>query len=116
MGFVICRQFKIWKVCFRHCNVAPLAVESKTLPFFEFHIFQFSTSGLPDGYTYFHTRNAISVYFGWKTLVDFMAIWYFVANLVNFKAMWYFCGHFGIFPRFGLLHQEKSGNPVPLHL
>jgi hypothetical protein len=23
-----------------------------------------------------------------------------------------FCGHFGVFPRFGMLYREKSGNPV----
>jgi hypothetical protein len=28
-------------------------------------------------------------------------------------AMLYFCGHIGIFSRFGMLYQEKSGNPGP---
>jgi hypothetical protein len=41
-----------------------------------------------------------------------MAIWYilwlfgiFYGHLVYFMVIWY------IFPRFGKLHQEKSGNP-----
>jgi hypothetical protein len=46
------------------------------------------------------------------------------ANLVNggseyFTAIWYhlypfgiFCGHLVHFPHFGMLYQEKSGNPV----
>jgi hypothetical protein len=43
-----------------------------------------------------------------------MAIWYilwpfgiFYGHLVYFMAIWY------IFSRFGMLHLEKSGNPVP---
>jgi hypothetical protein len=42
-----------------------------------------------------------------------MAIWYIIANLSYFLAIWNFCGNFGLFfSRFGLLHQEKSGNPA----
>jgi hypothetical protein len=48
----------------------------------------------------------------WKILLYFMAIWFI---LLPFGI---FCGHFGIvygylanFSRFGMLHQEKSGNP-----
>jgi hypothetical protein len=38
---------------------------------------------------------------------------YFTAPLVYFVAFWYILWLFGvcIFPRFGMLHEEKSGNP-----
>jgi hypothetical protein len=36
---------------------------------------------------------------------NYPAIWYFCVHLVHFVAIWY------IFPRFGILYQEKSGNP-----
>jgi hypothetical protein len=49
----------------------------------------------------------------WKMLLYFMGIWpilrlfgTFSGHLVYFMAIWY------IFPRFGMLHQEKSGDPV----
>jgi hypothetical protein len=49
-------------------------------------------------------------------LVYFMAIWsilllleIFYAHLVHFVVIWY------IFPRFGILYQEKSGNPAYNH-
>jgi hypothetical protein len=42
----------------------------------------------------------------------------FYGHLVYFTAIWFmlwpfriFCGHFGIFFRFGMLYQEKSGSP-----
>jgi preprotein translocase subunit SecY len=48
----------------------------------------------------------------WKMLVYFMDIWSilrplhkFYGHLLYFVAMWSF------FPRFGILYQEKSGNP-----
>jgi hypothetical protein len=48
----------------------------------------------------------------WKILVYFMSIWTFLGpleisygHLVYFEVIWY------IFPRFGILDQEKSGNP-----
>jgi hypothetical protein len=48
----------------------------------------------------------------WKILVHFMTIWcilvlleIFNGHLVYFVVIWY------IFPRFGILYQEKSGNP-----
>jgi hypothetical protein len=51
----------------------------------------------------------------WKILVYFITIWYilrplerFYGRLVYFVVIWY------IFPRFGILDQEKSGNPEPL--
>jgi hypothetical protein len=57
-------------------------------------------------------------------LIYFMAIWYilwpfgiFYGHLVYFMAIWYilwpfgiFYGYLYIFSRFGMLHQEKSGN------
>jgi hypothetical protein len=49
-----------------------------------------------------------------KTLVYFMTIWsilrhleIFYGHLVYFVVIWY------IFPSFGILYQEKSGNPDP---
>jgi hypothetical protein len=44
----------------------------------------------------------------------------FYGDLVNFSAIVYsflghfciFCGNFVYFPRFGILYQEKSGNPA----
>jgi hypothetical protein len=49
-----------------------------------------------------------------KILVDFMTIWsilrplqIFYGHLVYLVVIWY------IFPRFGILDQEKSGNPDP---
>jgi hypothetical protein len=39
-------------------------------------------------------------------LVYFTASWYIFGRLVYFMVTWY------IFPRFGMLSQEKSGNPV----
>jgi hypothetical protein len=48
----------------------------------------------------------------WKMLVHFMSIWFilrslkiFNGSLVYFVVIWY------IFPCFGMLYQEKSGNP-----
>jgi hypothetical protein len=50
----------------------------------------------------------------WKILVYFMTIWSillpiqtFYGPLVYFVVIWY------IFLRFGILYQEKSGNPGP---
>jgi hypothetical protein len=51
----------------------------------------------------------------WKMLVYFMAIWSILwlvgiccGQLVYFKVVWY------IFPHFGMLYHEKSGNPGSL--
>jgi hypothetical protein len=48
----------------------------------------------------------------WKILLYFMTIWsilgtfeIFYSHLVYFVVIWY------IFPRFGILDEEKSGNP-----
>jgi hypothetical protein len=50
-------------------------------------------------------------------LENFVVIWnilwsFGIHNLWSFRI---FCGHFGIFSRFGMLYQEKSGNPAPVH-
>jgi hypothetical protein len=66
---------------------------------------------------YFQTKNPNVGKFWrvlqWKMLVYFMAILSilqpfgkFYGHFVYFPQFWY------IFPRFGMLHQEKSGNPV----
>jgi hypothetical protein len=63
-------------------------------------------------------------------LVYFMVIWYilwslgiFYGHLLYFMVTWYILWSLGIFyghlvllynlPRFGILYQEKSSNPVP---
>jgi hypothetical protein len=60
----------------------------------------------------------VGVYYG--HLVYFVAIWdiswlfgTFCGHLVYFVAIWDISWLFGIFfPRFGMLYQEKSGNPA----
>jgi hypothetical protein len=42
----------------------------------------------------------------WKMFVYFMANWNILKQFGIFLPIWY------ISPRFGLLYQEKSGNPV----
>jgi hypothetical protein len=46
----------------------------------------------------------------WKILVYFMAIWNILQSFGNIVVIWY------IFPRFGILCQEKSGNLDPNQL
>jgi hypothetical protein len=57
---------------------------------------------------YFQTKNPDLGKFWrvleWKMLVYFTVIWYILK--VYFVAIWY------IFPRLGMLHLEKSGNPA----
>jgi membrane protein insertase Oxa1/YidC/SpoIIIJ len=38
--------------------------------------------------------------------------WPILLPLEIFMAIWYILWSFGIFPRFGILFQEKSGNPA----
>jgi hypothetical protein len=69
---------------------------------------------------YFQTKNPnLGKFWGvleWKMLVYFMESWpryivygqlvyAFYAHLAYFMVIWY------IFPQFGILYQEKSGNP-----
>jgi hypothetical protein len=50
---------------------------------------------------------------GLKILVCFLVIWYFITTLVYFIAVWYYLWPcWCIIFHFGLLCQEKSGNPV----
>jgi hypothetical protein len=62
----------------------------------------------------FQTKNLFFRVLQWKMLVYFIAIWSTRLRLGIF------CGHliylwlFGMyFSRFGMLYQEKSGNPAP---
>jgi hypothetical protein len=45
----------------------------------------------------------------WKMLIHFMAIWSILRPFSKFCAFYY---HLVYFSRFGMLYQEKSGNPV----
>jgi hypothetical protein len=48
---------------------------------------------------------------GWWWLI-LWAFGLFYGHMVDFVAIWYILWSFGIsFPRFGMLHHEKSGNP-----
>jgi hypothetical protein len=70
---------------------------------------------LPDGF--FQTKNPNMGKFwralDWKIIVYFMAIWnilcpigIFCIHMVHFVFIWY------IFSGFGIMYQEKSGNPA----
>jgi hypothetical protein len=49
----------------------------------------------------------------WKILVYFMSIWTFLGPLeISYGHLVYFVVIMYIFPRFGILDQEKSGNPA----
>jgi hypothetical protein len=72
-------------------------------------------AGLPDGIPIFIPKIPIWEYFGgpWSGKGCFTAI------LFILRSFCIFCGHteyfmviWYIFPRFGMLHQEKSGNPA----
>jgi hypothetical protein len=77
-----------------------------------------SEAGLPDGIFSNHTHIQIWVYFGgpWNGKCSYIRIYdsHLVYVSTYFKAIWYIMWSFGtfIFPRFGKLYQEKSGNPV----
>jgi hypothetical protein len=65
---------------------------------------------------YFQTKNPKLGKFwrtlGWKMLVNFKAIWstYLLAFGI-FYDHWYILCSFGTFFRFGIMQQDKSGNP-----
>jgi hypothetical protein len=70
-------------------------------------------TGLPDGTYIFKPKIPIWRVLEWKKFV------YFIAHLVYFTANWYilwafgvFYGQFEYFSRFGMLYQEKAGNPA----
>jgi hypothetical protein len=86
-------------------------------------------AGLPDG-IFSNQKSKLCNFWRvlqWKMLVYYMeiwstyftAIWYtfwtfglFYSRLVYFRDIRYISWYFGIFcPRFGMLYQEKSGNP-----
>jgi hypothetical protein len=73
-----------------------------------------SQAGLPD----FQTKNRTLGKF-WRVLQWKMYVHIFYGHLVNFYGHWVYLWTFGIFcsnlvyfSRFGMLFQEKSGNPV----
>jgi hypothetical protein len=47
-------------------------------------------------------------------MVYFMDTWFIVRSFVTFYGylVYIFCGHLVYFSRFGILYQEKSGNPA----
>jgi hypothetical protein len=65
--------------------------------------FQTKNPNLGKFYTANRMENA-GIFYG--HLEYFTAIWYIVWSFGNVVVIWY------IFPRFGILCQEKSGNPV----
>jgi hypothetical protein len=81
---------------------------------------------MPDGTYILKTKISIWVHFGgsfngkcWYILWPFGV---FYCHLVYFVAIWYIVWQFGIcnghliyFSRFGMLYQEKSGNPEHRH-
>jgi hypothetical protein len=68
-------------------------------------------SGLPDG-LFSNKKIPLWVNFGWKMLVYFMVIRNILQSFGIFYGHWVMLWKFGvcIFPRFGILCQEKSGN------
>jgi hypothetical protein len=78
------------------------------------HVTNVSKPGLPDGI--FSNQKS---QFG--QILEGLAmenVSLFCGHFINFPAIWYilwpfgkFCGHLYIFPRFGILHREKYGNP-----
>jgi hypothetical protein len=58
---------------------------------------------------YFETKNTnlgkFWVSLKWNVLVYFILIWYIILPFGDVVVIWY------IFPRFGIMCQEKSGNP-----
>jgi hypothetical protein len=48
----------------------------------------------------------------WEMLISFMAIWYIVLPIhIFYDHLVYFLLIWNIFPHFGMLKQDKSGNP-----
>jgi hypothetical protein len=65
---------------------------------------------------YFQTKNQNLDKFwralDWKMLIYFMAIWIFYRHSGYFMTIWYIWVHLVPFSGFGILCQEKSGNPA----
>jgi hypothetical protein len=77
-------------------------------------IFFNSSAGLPDGICTFKPKIPILECNGMEKdgilnghLVYIMTIWYIIRPFGNLEAVWH------IFPRFGILCHEISGNPAP---
>jgi hypothetical protein len=47
----------------------------------------------------------ILIWYIFGLLINFVVIWYIFGLLINFVVIWYICSHFG------MLCEEKSGNP-----
>jgi hypothetical protein len=64
----------------------------------------------------FQTKNPnLGIIWGtleWKMFVYFLVIWYIVQPMGIFYVSAAFDNFWYIFPRFGILYQEKSGNPA----
>jgi hypothetical protein len=75
-----------------------------------------SGTGMPDG-KFAYQKNLNLGIFGaleWKKLLYFTTTFLhtYYGHLAYFKAIWYILrSFFYIFPRFGMLYQEKSGSP-----
>jgi hypothetical protein len=72
--------------------------------------------GLPDGFC-FRTKNPNLGKFLEGLAMEDVGIFY--GHLVHLTVFWYilwtfgiYCGNWVYFPRFGILYQEKSGNPA----
>jgi hypothetical protein len=65
---------------------------------------------------YFQTKNPNLGKFWrvlqWKMLAYFMVIWSILLPICIFRAIWSILWSWFIFPCFGLLYQEKFGNPA----
>jgi hypothetical protein len=66
---------------------------------------------------YFQTKNPNLGNFWEGGCLELKFVGIFYGHLLYFVAICHFCGHlilwlFGIFSRFGMLYQEKSGNRV----
>jgi hypothetical protein len=65
-------------------------------------------------YTFSNQNPNLFNFFGvleWKKLVFSMSIWNKLRPFGMICGFWYFSGNLVYFPRFGILCQEKSGNP-----
>jgi hypothetical protein len=66
-------------------------------------------AGLPDFQTKTPNLGKFWRALEWKIFVYFMPIWNILWPFGNFVVIWH------MFPRFGILCQEKSGNPGGLY-
>jgi hypothetical protein len=64
-------------------------------------------SGLPDAAFAYNENHNWGIFWNGRMQVYFIAVWYFYDHLEYFVVIWYILHP----PRFGMLYQEKSGNP-----